>query len=189
MFVNGYPVNPEESGFYQQTLKTPAILLPHLPRFSGSAQSQRHASRLAEDPRSTQSATRVYIAFPICHCHSGSPVMPSPSSLLLALLLTALQLALSVDAKGGGKGSKGSKSSKKKSKTKTKVPPVEYYRANGKCYNNQCALLFLLTPSLSPPLDTRHVEIRCPARKKTALIVGIVIAVIAGQISFILNFS
>ena len=76
--------------------------------------------------------------------------MSSLRTLLLALLSTVLQLVLSVDAKGGGKGA-GSKSSKKKSKVKIK-PPV--LKENGKCYDAQCAMLFLFGSSLSPPLDT-----------------------------------
>jgi len=92
--------------------------------------------------------------------------MPSPRSLLLAFLLTVLQCVLSVDAKGGGKGS-SSKGSKKKSKTKPKPKPI-VYEENGRCYNEQ------------------RVEIKCPAKKNTALIVGIIVGVIVGILILIL---
>jgi hypothetical protein len=63
--------------------------------------------------------------------------MPPPRSLLLASLLTVLQLALSADAKGGGKGSKGSKKP-------TKVKKIKHvaFKENGKCYDEQYAVIF-----------------------------------------------
>lgn len=107
--------------------------------------------------------------------------MSSASSLLLTLLLAVIQFALSVDARGGkgGKGGKGSKGSKKGSKIKHVV-----FEENGKCYDEQYALFFFSkSSSLSSSPDASHVEITCPAKKNTALIVGIIVGVIVGKIS------
>ena len=111
--------------------------------------------------------------------------MLAPRSLLLASLLTAFQFALSVDAKGGGKGSKGTKGtkgSKGPKKSKTKYKPVKY-RDHGKCYDAECVISLPLISSLSSLLDTRRVQVPCPASKSIGLIIGIVVGVIVGEIS------
>jgi hypothetical protein len=140
-----------------------------------SAKSRRHARLI----------TRLFIS-PRNLCYrSSSAVMLAPRSLLLASLLTVLQLALSVDAKGGGKGSKGSKGtkgSKGPKKSKTKPKPVKF-RDHGKCYDAEYAISPPLISSLSSSLDTRRVQIPCPASKSVGLIVGIVVGVIVGKIS------
>lgn len=102
--------------------------------------------------------------------------MSSPRVFLSASLLTALQFVLSVDGKGGGRGSSY------RSGSGSRPRPV-VFQENGRCYDEQSVVLVLFTSSISSLLDTSHVQIKCPAKNKTAMIIGIVIAVIAGNLS------
>ena len=106
----------------------------------------------------------------------ASIVMSSPRVFLSASLLTALQFVLSVDGKGGGRGS----SYRSGSGSTTPRPVV--YRESGRCYDEQSVVPVILLSSISSLLDTSHVEMKCPAKNNTLIIIGIVFAVIAGNL-------